>query len=107
MVLGKRLKGMFKSITASIKDLKSEQLEAFQKTGVWCAYVCARALPHARVLNFHPIFPRPKPPAAKTQLIVVLLDAQPPPPPPPQGLSAKTDLIVRFLEVKLPGEQGV
>ncbi|XP_067109037.1 isoleucine--tRNA ligase, cytoplasmic [Osmerus mordax] len=33
MVLGKRLKGMFKSITASIKELKSEQLEAFQKTG--------------------------------------------------------------------------
>ncbi|XP_031424331.1 isoleucine--tRNA ligase, cytoplasmic [Clupea harengus] len=33
MVLGKRLKGAFKSITASIKELKSEQLEAFQKTG--------------------------------------------------------------------------
>ncbi|XP_066527531.1 isoleucine--tRNA ligase, cytoplasmic [Hoplias malabaricus] len=33
MVLGKRLKGAFKSVTASIKELKSEQLEAFQKTG--------------------------------------------------------------------------
>ncbi|XP_072522622.1 isoleucine--tRNA ligase, cytoplasmic [Salminus brasiliensis] len=33
MVLGKRLKGAFKSITASIKELKSEQLEVFQKTG--------------------------------------------------------------------------
>ncbi|XP_059185141.1 isoleucine--tRNA ligase, cytoplasmic [Centropristis striata] len=33
MVLGKRLKGAFKAITASIKELSSEQLEAFQKTG--------------------------------------------------------------------------
>ncbi|KAF7668411.1 hypothetical protein LDENG_00011060 [Lucifuga dentata] len=33
MVLGKRLKGAFKAVTASIKDLTSEQLEAFQKTG--------------------------------------------------------------------------
>uniref|UniRef100_A0A8B9KH66 Isoleucine--tRNA ligase cytoplasmic ubiquitin-like domain-containing protein n=1 Tax=Astyanax mexicanus TaxID=7994 RepID=A0A8B9KH66_ASTMX len=33
MVLGKRLKGAFKSVTASIKELKSEQLEVFQKTG--------------------------------------------------------------------------
>lgn len=33
MVLGKRLKGAFKAITASIKELKSEQLETFQKTG--------------------------------------------------------------------------
>ncbi|XP_077458781.1 isoleucine--tRNA ligase, cytoplasmic isoform X2 [Stigmatopora argus] len=33
MVLGKRLKGAFKSITAAIKELSSEQLEAFQKTG--------------------------------------------------------------------------
>ncbi|KAG7319032.1 hypothetical protein KOW79_017506, partial [Hemibagrus wyckioides] len=33
MVLGKRLKGAFKSVTAAIKELKSEQLEAFQKTG--------------------------------------------------------------------------
>uniref|UniRef100_A0A4W5MVK0 Isoleucine--tRNA ligase cytoplasmic ubiquitin-like domain-containing protein n=1 Tax=Hucho hucho TaxID=62062 RepID=A0A4W5MVK0_9TELE len=33
MVLGKRLKGAFKSITASIKELKSDQLETFQKTG--------------------------------------------------------------------------
>uniref|UniRef100_A0A4W6DVU7 Isoleucine--tRNA ligase, cytoplasmic n=1 Tax=Lates calcarifer TaxID=8187 RepID=A0A4W6DVU7_LATCA len=33
MVLGKRLKGAFKSVTASIKELTSEQLEAFQKTG--------------------------------------------------------------------------
>uniref|UniRef100_A0A8C9Z9N4 Isoleucine--tRNA ligase, cytoplasmic n=1 Tax=Sander lucioperca TaxID=283035 RepID=A0A8C9Z9N4_SANLU len=33
MVLGKRLKGAFKAITASIKELTSEQLEAFQKTG--------------------------------------------------------------------------
>ncbi|KAL1007813.1 hypothetical protein UPYG_G00091930 [Umbra pygmaea] len=33
MVLGKRLKGAFKSITASIKELKNEQLESFQKTG--------------------------------------------------------------------------
>lgn len=35
MVLGKRLKGAFKSVTAAIKELKSEQLEAFQKTGVY------------------------------------------------------------------------
>uniref|UniRef100_A0A672G0G2 Isoleucine--tRNA ligase, cytoplasmic n=1 Tax=Salarias fasciatus TaxID=181472 RepID=A0A672G0G2_SALFA len=33
MVLGKRLKGAFKAVTASIKELSSEQLEAFQKTG--------------------------------------------------------------------------
>ncbi|XP_032368663.1 isoleucine--tRNA ligase, cytoplasmic [Etheostoma spectabile] len=33
MVLGKRLKGAFKAITASIKELTSEQLQAFQKTG--------------------------------------------------------------------------
>uniref|UniRef100_A0A3B3ZPZ2 Isoleucine--tRNA ligase, cytoplasmic n=1 Tax=Periophthalmus magnuspinnatus TaxID=409849 RepID=A0A3B3ZPZ2_9GOBI len=33
MVLGKRLKGAFKSVTASIKSLSNEQLEAFQKTG--------------------------------------------------------------------------
>uniref|UniRef100_A0A1A7Y5T2 Isoleucine--tRNA ligase, cytoplasmic n=1 Tax=Iconisemion striatum TaxID=60296 RepID=A0A1A7Y5T2_9TELE len=33
MVLGKRLKGAFKSVTASIKNLTSEQLEVFQKTG--------------------------------------------------------------------------
>ncbi|KAF3690036.1 Isoleucine--tRNA ligase, cytoplasmic [Channa argus] len=33
MVLGKKLKGAFKAITASIKELKSEQLERFQKTG--------------------------------------------------------------------------
>lgn len=35
MVLGKRLKGAFKSITASIKELKSEELEAFQRTGMY------------------------------------------------------------------------
>lgn len=34
MVLGKRLKGAFKAITASIKELTSEQLETFQKTGI-------------------------------------------------------------------------
>ncbi|XP_068599073.1 isoleucine--tRNA ligase, cytoplasmic [Brachionichthys hirsutus] len=33
MVLGKRLKGAFKAVTASIKELTSTQLEAFQKTG--------------------------------------------------------------------------
>ncbi|XP_069592048.1 isoleucine--tRNA ligase, cytoplasmic isoform X1 [Ranitomeya imitator] len=33
MVLGKRLKGAFKSIMAAIKELKSEQLEQFQKAG--------------------------------------------------------------------------
>uniref|UniRef100_A0AAQ5Z848 isoleucine--tRNA ligase n=1 Tax=Amphiprion ocellaris TaxID=80972 RepID=A0AAQ5Z848_AMPOC len=33
MVLGKRLKGAFKAVTASIKELSSEKLEAFQKTG--------------------------------------------------------------------------
>ncbi|XP_054883527.1 isoleucine--tRNA ligase, cytoplasmic [Poeciliopsis prolifica] len=33
MVLGKRLKGAFKAVTASIKELTSEQLENFQKTG--------------------------------------------------------------------------
>ncbi|XP_053153865.1 isoleucine--tRNA ligase, cytoplasmic isoform X2 [Hemicordylus capensis] len=33
MVLGKRLKGAFKSVMAAIKELTSEQLEKFQKTG--------------------------------------------------------------------------
>uniref|UniRef100_A0A673ME19 Isoleucine--tRNA ligase, cytoplasmic n=1 Tax=Sinocyclocheilus rhinocerous TaxID=307959 RepID=A0A673ME19_9TELE len=33
MVLGKRLKGAFKSVTASIKELKSAELEIFQRTG--------------------------------------------------------------------------
>uniref|UniRef100_A0A8C5PK40 Isoleucine--tRNA ligase, cytoplasmic n=1 Tax=Leptobrachium leishanense TaxID=445787 RepID=A0A8C5PK40_9ANUR len=33
MVLGKRLKGAFKTVTAAIKELKSDQLEEFQKTG--------------------------------------------------------------------------
>ncbi|XP_061544404.1 isoleucine--tRNA ligase, cytoplasmic [Phycodurus eques] len=33
MVLGKRLKGAFKAITAAIKELSSEQLEAFLKKG--------------------------------------------------------------------------
>ncbi|XP_060095862.1 isoleucine--tRNA ligase, cytoplasmic [Heteronotia binoei] len=33
MVLGKRLKGAFKSVMAAIKELTSEQLEEFQKTG--------------------------------------------------------------------------
>uniref|UniRef100_A0A9J7YU49 isoleucine--tRNA ligase n=1 Tax=Cyprinus carpio carpio TaxID=630221 RepID=A0A9J7YU49_CYPCA len=33
MVLGKRLKGAFKSVTAAIKELKSEELEIFQRTG--------------------------------------------------------------------------
>ncbi|XP_045932219.1 isoleucine--tRNA ligase, cytoplasmic [Micropterus dolomieu] len=33
MVLGKRLKGAFKAVAASIKELTSEQLESFQKTG--------------------------------------------------------------------------
>lgn len=33
MVLGKRLKGAFKSVTAAIRELTSEQLEVFQKTG--------------------------------------------------------------------------
>lgn len=35
MVLGKRLKGAFKAVTASIKELTNEQLETFQKTGVY------------------------------------------------------------------------
>ncbi|KFO20772.1 Isoleucyl-tRNA synthetase, cytoplasmic [Fukomys damarensis] len=33
MVLGKRLKGAFKSVMTAIKQLKSEELEQFQKTG--------------------------------------------------------------------------
>ncbi|XP_075881437.1 isoleucine--tRNA ligase, cytoplasmic isoform X2 [Nelusetta ayraudi] len=33
MVLGKRLKGAFKSVAAAIRELTSEQLEVFQKTG--------------------------------------------------------------------------
>uniref|UniRef100_A0A6I8SQG0 Isoleucine--tRNA ligase, cytoplasmic n=1 Tax=Xenopus tropicalis TaxID=8364 RepID=A0A6I8SQG0_XENTR len=33
MVLGKRLKGAFKTVMAAIKELKSNQLEEFQKTG--------------------------------------------------------------------------
>lgn len=35
MVLGKRLKGAFKLVMAAIKELKSEQLEEFQETGIW------------------------------------------------------------------------
>lgn len=35
MVLGKRLKGAFKLVMAAIKELKSEQLEEFQETGMW------------------------------------------------------------------------
>lgn len=43
MVLGKRLKGAFKTVAASIKELTSEQLEAFQKTGIYlCLIVCAK-----------------------------------------------------------------
>lgn len=34
MVLGKRLKGAFKSVTNSIRELTSDQLEVFQKTGM-------------------------------------------------------------------------
>ena len=34
MVLGKRLKGAFKSVIGSIKELTNDQLEAFQKTGM-------------------------------------------------------------------------
>lgn len=34
MVLGKRLKGAFKAVTSSIKELTSEQLETFEKTGI-------------------------------------------------------------------------
>ncbi|XP_059572023.1 isoleucine--tRNA ligase, cytoplasmic isoform X1 [Alligator mississippiensis] len=34
MVLGKRLKGAFKPVMTAIKELKSEQLEKFQKTGI-------------------------------------------------------------------------
>lgn len=41
MVLGKRLKGAFKSVTASIRELTSEQLEAFQKTGVLLFLRCS------------------------------------------------------------------
>ncbi|XP_077307695.1 isoleucine--tRNA ligase, cytoplasmic [Lithobates pipiens] len=33
MVLGKRLKGAFKTVMAAIKELKNDQLEQFQKTG--------------------------------------------------------------------------
>lgn len=43
MVLGKRLKAAFKAITASIKELTSEQLEVFQKTGIsTCPFVCPK-----------------------------------------------------------------
>lgn len=35
MVLGKRLKGAFKSVAAAIKGLQSVQLEEFQKSGVY------------------------------------------------------------------------
>ncbi|XP_028681086.2 isoleucine--tRNA ligase, cytoplasmic [Erpetoichthys calabaricus] len=34
MILGKRLKGAFKSVSSAVKELTSQQLEAFQKTGV-------------------------------------------------------------------------
>lgn len=40
MVLGKKLKAAFKAITASIKELTSEQLEVFQKTGISMSF-CA------------------------------------------------------------------
>uniref|UniRef100_A0AAY5E8T2 isoleucine--tRNA ligase n=1 Tax=Electrophorus electricus TaxID=8005 RepID=A0AAY5E8T2_ELEEL len=33
VILGRRLKGAFKAVTASIKELRSEQLETFQRTG--------------------------------------------------------------------------
>lgn len=43
MVLGKKLKAAFKAITASIKELTSEQLELFQKTGIsTCLFVCPK-----------------------------------------------------------------
>lgn len=43
MVLGKRLKAAFKAITASIKELSSEQLEVFQKTGMSTSlFVCPK-----------------------------------------------------------------
>lgn len=43
MVLGKRLKGAFKTVAAAIKELTSEQLEVFQKTGIYlCLVVCAK-----------------------------------------------------------------
>lgn len=35
MVLGKRLKGAFKAVMACIKQLSSEELEQFQKSGVY------------------------------------------------------------------------
>lgn len=40
MVLGKRLKGAFKSVMAAIKELTSEQLEEFQKTGQYLYRMC-------------------------------------------------------------------
>lgn len=50
MVLGKRLKGAFKAITASIKELASEQLETFQKTGM---AVCEKCMNPHHILKEH------------------------------------------------------
>lgn len=55
MVLGKRLKGAFKSVTAAIKELKSEQLENFQKMGVYHHHfkpVCPQCFNHTGLLQY-------------------------------------------------------
>lgn len=50
MVLGKKLKAAFKAITASIKELTSEQLEVFQKTGISMSFCVPQALTFVRSL---------------------------------------------------------
>lgn len=50
MVLGKKLKAAFKAITASIKELTSEQLEVFQKTGISTSFCVPLTLTFVRSL---------------------------------------------------------
>lgn len=55
MVLGKRLKGAFKPVMAAIKELKSEQLEAFQKTGRYWRYDNSKPV-HPQCCNHTELF---------------------------------------------------
>lgn len=79
MVLGKRLKGAFKAVTASIKELTSEQLEAFQKTG--CITVDGHEL-HEEDLRLMYTFDQSSGTAAQYEAhsdsqVLVLLDVTP------------------------------
>uniref|UniRef100_A0A674P7I0 Isoleucine--tRNA ligase, cytoplasmic n=1 Tax=Takifugu rubripes TaxID=31033 RepID=A0A674P7I0_TAKRU len=79
MVLGKRLKGAFKAVTASIKELTSEQLEVFQKTG--CIVVDGHEL-HEEDLRLMYAFNQASGSAAQYEAhsdsqVLVLLDVSP------------------------------